>query len=256
MKIKVISLNVWLGGKLFDGIVEFLKREDPDILLLQEVFDGHDPAYAQRFRTMDEFARLFQFNSSDFAPEMLCVEEGGKVERGDAILSKFPITQRHEPIFFNEPYNNSYVDIPVNYPAVSHNLQHVTISVEGTDLDVFNFQGVWDLDGDNDSPSRLKMSKTIIDAVRGKQNVILGGDTNATPNSQTIKNIEAELTSVFKGDLATSFNVRRKDLVKFPGYATAVVDALYVSPSIKVVDSSCPDVDIADHLPLVVTIEI
>ena len=41
-----------------------------------------------------------------------------------------------------------------------------------------------------------------------------------------------------------------------PGYATAVVDMVFASSRLKILDHQCPDVDISDHLPLVVKIEI
>jgi endonuclease/exonuclease/phosphatase family metal-dependent hydrolase len=41
-----------------------------------------------------------------------------------------------------------------------------------------------------------------------------------------------------------------------PGYATAAVDMLFVSPGIKIIDRQCPDVDISDHLPVVATLEV
>ena len=40
MHFKHISLNIW-GGKLLDNALDFLKKEQPDILSLQEVF--HNP---------------------------------------------------------------------------------------------------------------------------------------------------------------------------------------------------------------------
>ncbi len=40
MKLKVICLNIWIGGIFFDEIVDFLQKEDADILLLQEVYNG------------------------------------------------------------------------------------------------------------------------------------------------------------------------------------------------------------------------
>jgi hypothetical protein len=43
MKIKVVCLNLWQGGNLFDGILKFLEAEDADILLLQEVYNASDP---------------------------------------------------------------------------------------------------------------------------------------------------------------------------------------------------------------------
>jgi len=43
MEIKVICLNLWQGGNLMPGILEFLKNEDADILFLQEAYSGTDP---------------------------------------------------------------------------------------------------------------------------------------------------------------------------------------------------------------------
>lgn len=40
------------------------------------------------------------------------------------------------------------------------------------------------------------------------------------------------------------------------GYATAVVDMIFVSGDICVTSKSCPKVDISDHLPLVCEFEI
>ena len=39
MKIKALQVNIW-KGKFLDGLVEFLKREDPDIIFMQEVTTG------------------------------------------------------------------------------------------------------------------------------------------------------------------------------------------------------------------------
>jgi endonuclease/exonuclease/phosphatase family metal-dependent hydrolase len=64
--------------------------------------------------------------------------------------------------------------------------------------------------------------------------------------------IEEHLTSVFGNSLTTTFNMRRKEN---PGYATAAVDLMYISNDLRVTGKDCPDVDISDHLPLVVTLE-
>jgi endonuclease/exonuclease/phosphatase family metal-dependent hydrolase len=68
-----------------------------------------------------------------------------------------------------------------------------------------------------------------------------------------MKNIEQYLTSVFGNNLKSTFNMRRKDN---PGYATAAVDMLFVSPNIRIVNSECSDVDISDHLPVIATLEV
>ncbi|MFI5270827.1 MAG: endonuclease/exonuclease/phosphatase family protein [Candidatus Saccharimonadales bacterium] len=257
MKLKIITLNVWHGGRLWDETIEFLKHEDPDILLMQEVFNHHDPSLEPRFRTMDEFNKIFEFVDSDFAPSCMFVEDFGKVESGLAIFTKLPIVKRYEPIFFNEPFNDNYVDDENGPPTAPRNLQHIVIDVHDISLDVLNLQGVWDLDGENDSQRRLHMSQIIVDAIKDKQNVVLGGDTNVRPNTQTIRNIEKHLNNVFGHELKTTFNVSRKDNPKLKaGYAESVVDMFFVSPHLRVVDHYCPDVDVSDHLPLVITLDI
>ncbi len=69
--------------------------------------------------------------------------------------------------------------------------------------------------------------------------------------TQTIRNIEKHLNNVFKDELSTTFNVKHKDLTRFPGYATAVVDMVFVSSDLQVQSKKCPAVDVSDHLPLV-----
>ncbi len=95
-----------------------------------------------------------------------------------------------------------------------------------------------------------------MEQTKGLRRVIVAGDTNAKPTNPAMLAIEQQLVSVFKNDLPTSFNVRRKDLKKFPGYATATVDLMYVSPDVTVVVRDCSNVDISDHLPLTATLHI
>ena len=65
VKFKFINLNVWLGGKIWNPMIDFLKKEDPDILALQEVFNSHDPMLTPNFRTMDEFNKIFDYKYAE-----------------------------------------------------------------------------------------------------------------------------------------------------------------------------------------------
>jgi endonuclease/exonuclease/phosphatase family metal-dependent hydrolase len=256
MTIKVLTLNIEHGGVLWDEMIDFVRSEDADILLLQEFQAELEHSDIPQTRTLQEFRERFNYAYDDFAPRFNWELRGVRTTQGNAIFSKLPITERYEAPFFAEPFNDNYLDTPENFPHCPRNLQHVTIDVQGTPLDVFNFQGVWDLDGTNDSPQRLHMSDVIVGAVKDLQNVILAGDTNAQRNCQTIRNIEKHLTNVFGDELPTSFNIQRKDLEKYPGYATATVDMMFTSPHLKVIDHYCPQVDVSDHLPLVAIIEV
>lgn len=252
---KIISLNVWDGGRLFDGIESFLCEQQADVLMLQEVYSAVDPKLDRRFRTIDALQATLDYPYVDFAPAMIDAMPEGKIESGNAILSRFPIVQR-QVHFLNEPFQpgrECRPDDVSSYPTIPRNVQHVTVSANGTSINLFNVHGVWDLNGDNYSPQRQQMSRIIIQAFSGLPNVILAGDTNARPTNKAIRDISMHLLSVFGVELQTTFNMRRKD---DPGYASASVDMMFVSPNITVSAKSCPDVDISDHLPLVATVSV
>jgi endonuclease/exonuclease/phosphatase (EEP) superfamily protein YafD len=195
---------------------------------------------------------LPKYRYYSFAPSDTNNLPEGKIVGGNAVLSKLPIAQTNIT-FFAYPYRDDYIATPDNWPKRPRNLQHVEILSDAGVLNVFNFHGVWDIDGDNFSEQRRQMSETILKAIDGKQNVILTGDSNAKETNPAMRAIEQYLQSVFGDEWSTSFNMRRKDNL---GYASAVVDHMYVSPEIRVVSKSMPDVDISDHLPLVVELEI
>jgi endonuclease/exonuclease/phosphatase family metal-dependent hydrolase len=252
---KIISLNLWRGGLLFDAILEFLEREDPDVLMLQEVLHSDNPATPERFRSLETLQKhLKSLPHADFAPAFLDNEEGHKFQSGNAVLSRFPIIGSTTTPY-DKPYGERIEHTAETFAATPRNLQHAVITVGDTELNIFNTQGVWDLVGERATDRRWAMCHAIAEATAGKQHAVLAGDMNLKPVNPTLAPIDAQLDSVFKHELTTSFNVRRKDLDKFPGYATAVVDLMYVSRDIRVLEHSCPDVDISDHLPLIVRLQ-
>jgi len=248
MEIKFICLNLWQGGNLFDAILQFLEQEDADIIALQEVYDSKDLTLADKYRSIEVIRQhLGSAYHFDFAPAFLDNRKEGKIVQGNAVFSKFPIKSSNVT-FFNEPYREDYTEVPANFPSCPRNLEHVVLQADARDIHIFNLQGVWDLDGDNYSERRQKMSEKIIDAVKGKTNVIFAGDTNSKPTNKAMRDIEQYLVSVFGDTLKSSFNMRRKTN---PGYATAAVDLMYVSPDVQVLSHECRDIDISDHLPLI-----
>lgn len=251
MKIKFATLNIWEGGKLFDSVVSFIKKEKPDVIGLQEVRDGRDPKLEKRFRTLGIFKKELEYPYSVFSPEFLNITSVGNVEEGNAIFSKFPIISK-KVTFFDNLYGEFNSKDSKHFELIPPILQHAVIELETFKLNIFNIHGIWGRDG-KDNPRRLKMSKIIIDKIKDKENVILAGDFNVLPNAKTVRNIEKYLTNVFKDDLATTFNMKHK---VEKGYATSVVDMVFMSRNIKILDHFCPEVDISDHFPLVCNLEI
>lgn len=248
MKIKYLSLNAWLGGKLWDTMVDFLKREDADIVALQEVYGGEDPKLEKRLRTIQALTKEAPYTYTAFAPAM--IDTKLNLPWGNAILSKFPIT-KHEAIFFDVPFGKCEIKTE-NAEYAPRNMLHAVIDLKATTINVFSLHGIWGKDGD-DNPRRLAMSDTIAKHTQRLPHVILSGDSNVKENTETVRKLERHLRNVFKGERTTSFNMRIKTDQNF---AHAVVDHLLVSPDLIVIEHHQPDVDASDHLPLIATIEI
>lgn len=250
MRLKFACLNLWQGGNLLDEAVAWIRKEDPDVIAMQEVYDGRDPSWERKFRSMEVLREALGYPHDAFVPALLERTAFGKMEQGNAVFSRFPI-KANEAFFYDVPYGERE-DTPEYRERTPRNLQKATLDLGGANLHVFNTQGVWGEDG-RDNPRRLEMGRIIAERVRGLPNVILTGDFNVNPDTETIAQVERELTNVFKDELASTFNMRQKT---DPVFASAVVDMVFVSPEIAVVAKSCPNADVSDHLPLLATLEI
>lgn len=251
MHLKILNLNLWEGGLLWENIESFLRLENPDILCLQEANTG-TADQPENFHTLERLTPLFPEYYSYFSPELHQTwPDGTNGDAGNLIFSRFPIAEQ-KTIFLHGEYERIIRDEAKGFSHYPKNMQSVILDVGEKSLHVLNMHGVWGLDG-GDTPERLKMSEMIIDEIRGKSPLVLMGDFNLKPDTETIRNIEAHLTNVFAGEMESSFNMRHKTN---PGYATAVVDMFFATSDIQIVAKSIPDDDVSDHKPLLVSVEI
>lgn len=262
MIIKILNLNLFEGGLFFDNILDFIEKEKPDILSLQEVFDSKNENLAKNYCSVNVLSENLPEYYHFFDPEFIALENNEKLPLGNAIFSKFPIASKN--FYSLNPYlpfgeydivakNNDYSNHPKN-------IQHAEIFIdvaEKKSLNIFNLHGIWGLDG-TDNPARLKMSEIIIEAIKNKDNVILSGDFNLQPNTKTILNIEKHLTNIFRPEidskkLISTFNMKHKTN---PGYATAIVDMFFTSKNMRIRSKKILLDDLSDHLGILVEIDL
>lgn len=251
MKIKVICLNLWVGGKLFDNIKTFIAQENPDILGLQEVYQVEDNP-ENPWHMVAKFAEILAYPYYAYNPAFSKIEDGKRIQMGNAIFSRFPIKSSISTPF-GFPYNGAFTLTKGDYRDVPRNLQHALIDLEGKTLHVFNTQGIWGFDG-SDNENRLKMGEIIAAQVAGKQPALLMGDFNAQEGTQSIGKIEQHMISIFKGEMKNSFNMKHKPTNS--GYKDAIVDMMFISPDIKVINHTVSSADVSDHVALVAEFEI
>lgn len=262
MQFKLLNLNLYEGGTYLDNILKFFDQEKPDILCLQEIYNGTDPKLPCRLRTLENLKQHLPQHHYHYAPELAMDEDHGPIDVGNAIFSRFPIIKT-KTTFLAHQYGTFKIPPPnYDWSIHPHNMHQAVININGTTINVFNLHGIWGRDG-ADNPTRLRMSQIIVDQIKDQQNVILTGDFNLRPNTQTINNIEQHLTNIFKDKLTTTFNIplKRKHQANYSediiqGYAQSVVDMIFTSSNLKLINKSCPHVDVSDHLPLICTFEI
>ena len=253
MKIKFITVNIWFGGKIWDNLTSYIKEERPDILAIQEVYDGKEAVLEKRFRTIEEFHREFpELPYSIFEPT--AYDTGINVEWGNAIFSKFPISNPRN-IFFNLPHTRYDFQIDPDPSLAAEGMVVGDIDINGKIVTVGSWHGVWDHHG-FDTENRDIMVSNIIKTLSGKDNLILAGDTNMNPDTNGIQRVlkELNLVSVFGNSLKSTFNMKQKEN---PGnYDSSPVDMVLLSPQFKIVSKKMPEVDVSDHFPLEVELEI
>lgn len=253
MQIKFITINIWFGGKIWNNLIEFINTEKPDILALQEVYDGHDQSLEKRFRTMEVFNELFKGFLPYNAFGATLFDTGVNVPWGNAIFSKFPISSS-KTIFFDLPYSNYNFNIDPDPRLAPEGMLEGKLSLDGKDLFVYSWHGPWNNHG-GDSKERFIMRDVIIENLKDKERVILAGDSNVRPDTAVIKDIEEKINlhNVFGDRLQSTFNMKHKSI---PELAFESVDKCFVTKNITVTDSEMPEVDVSDHYPLKAVLEI
>ena len=176
----------------------------------------------------------------------------GEIEDGQVIMSRWPLSYA-QMIWFDVPYGRYDNDAMTDFSELSAGMLKAEFAYGDKQITLLNVHGPWHLAGDDDTPRRQVMVRSILDNLG--EHTVLAGDFNAQPSVASMKKLALRLINLFDGDLTTSFNVKRKDLAKFPGYATAVVDMAFTTPNWRLLAKQVPQVDVSDHLPLVFEIE-
>jgi endonuclease/exonuclease/phosphatase family metal-dependent hydrolase len=250
---KLVNLNTWHGGKyLWDNIVEYLRAEDPDILMLQEAYASKEPGQAPFLNTAQSIQGILDLPYSEFAQEFMLSTPEDHAPMGNAILSRFPLTHVNTVwLHGNGPTEVNDLDRAA-IPNIPRNMLHCQTEIKGQTYNLLNTHGVWAPDS-KETDSQQEMGRIISDYIQDMTNVILAGDFNTNENTSTMSAIRENLVDIFSGERKSSFNMKHKTN---PGYATAVVDFIFVSPNIRVLEHRTSERDVSDHQSQIVILDL
>lgn len=252
MKVKVVNLNTWMGGKeTWNSIVHYLSVEKPDIVLLQEALASPDLNAPLYMRTATSLQKILGYQYVEYAAQYTLMTDYGRAPVGCAILSNFPVINT-KTIWLYQDTNSMKSEEILDPAALPRSFLHCEIAVGSRICNVMSLQGVWAKDN---IETRLQKDtgKKLARYISSLSNVIMGGDFNVNENTETIQEIENYLINVFRGKRTSSFNMNFKDN---PNFATAIVDYIFISAGIKLTDCYSSIDDVSDHTSQVVVLEV
>ena len=255
-RIKFIQINIY-KGKYLSKLIDFLKKEDADIVTMQEVTVGGFNL------TGDKSANLFEILKKKL--KLNGVYHGDlkltglpRSSFGNAVLTKFGIKKsrviilkKFRPVTLEELDGAGAFEIR---PKIPRHMLDVLVDSPIGELYAISIHGAWTAPP-SDTPETLRQAKIIVKVLKslGETPFIMGGDLNATPQSEVIKMVcgvanNLMINSFF--EYTTHPKIHKIVPRKF------LVDYIFTSKHFKVLSFDVPEITVSDHLPIVAELEL
>jgi endonuclease/exonuclease/phosphatase family metal-dependent hydrolase len=257
---KIISLNIW-GGRVHEPLMDFVKRhrESTDVFCFQEIMTSPrkdiETSNENRIHILEELAAILP----DFRCTYHIDEEGMdskgpvdfELQSGGAVFLKknIPIVSSGTVALFTEilvrelPYPKIFKPKNFGYVRIPWKETGMTIA----NIHAFTYRG----DDKLDMPERIEQSKKIKEFVDNeKGSIVLCGDFNLLPDTESIRMLENPLINLIK-----KYEIKTTRSTLSPWYGTEnqlnFADYAFVSPDLEVTHFEVPDEKVSDHLPLI-----
>jgi endonuclease/exonuclease/phosphatase family metal-dependent hydrolase len=197
---KILQLNIW-GGKLGANIIQLLQKEQPDVVCFQEA-TRFEEGSSFFFLDVDYIAKVAEYPYVHFSPHIGYSYMKRDAQMGLAILSKFPFeTTAITPIRLSFTENFDLLDTDYNVQT----LQHVIVRKDNLQYHVLNYHGFHIDDHKLGTEENIRQCEIIMSTVETLEgNVIICGDFNVAPESESIKILERNLKNLITESTVTT----------------------------------------------------
>lgn len=261
---KLVSLNVGIKIDNTKDVIEFVNKQNPDIIALQELMRPLEDSVFEIFRSESVIKSSTQnklphsFFGPLYATRKFTMngnphrDFGGLVEQGNTIISKYPILRASNE-FFYQSYSLDTDRTSFVTEDHSRAIQMIEMQINDKNIQILNLHGVYSKDK-KDSERSFDQSKQILKMAKRKNiPTIIVGDFNLLPSTKSIEMIDKEFRNLIK-----EYNIKstRPDFRDHLDEGNIAIDYVFVSKGIKVNDFKVIDTDISDHLPLVLDFDL
>lgn len=263
---KLISLNTAIFQANNKHLFKFFQDQNADFVCLQEISRGLEDSVDKKYITLDPINKattslkyffygpnsvFSEFKVSNYHEIPFSFSFGGQLEFGNYTKSRFEILKAQNVFIENHfTYNHDHSGWPEeDYRAVLVT-DHM---VKGKKLRILNYHGIWSRDKLGNKRT-LRANKLIYDlALQAEGEVIICGDFNLFPDTAPMKIFDKNLIS-----LVDKFNIKttRPASNELSSSKRNVVDYIWLSKGVKIKKFEVPDVEISDHLPLILNFDL
>jgi endonuclease/exonuclease/phosphatase family metal-dependent hydrolase len=260
--IRILSLNLW-GGRVLGPLLDFVRERasHTDIFCFQEVPNADEviPLVCEfRATLLAELTQALPEFDGRFNPMVTWCEtttDGRSVmiPFGLAMFARrtLPITARHALTVVKHMDN---LDAVIGLHQIRRPLQLIQLDTSGGPLLVANYHGIARPGDKLDTAERLAQSHELRRVLAEHPGpVILIGDFNLLPDTESIHLLEHGYRNLV---IERAIPTTRSRLNPYYGTAEEQphADYAFISPGLTVVDLQVPDVEVSDHLPLLLEV--
>lgn len=258
---KLLNLNVCIKLDNTSEVVQLVNKEAADICTFQEVMHAIEDSCFPMYRSKNDLVTLADYPFYGFAPLFVADgvtkngevtrDFGGKAEQGTLLLSKYALLSHENEFYYNE-YRYLYDATEFREKDWCRSIQNAIVNVDGKELQIINVHGIWNKDKLGDERT-IKQSEFILSRVREDIPVIVVGDFNLLPESQSIKIMNEKMTNLIDRYGITSTRPKFDDGLD---KGELVCDYIFVNDKVKVNDFKVLDSEASDHLPILLDFDI
>lgn len=264
----ITYLNTWVGKKP-EEYESFLleKAKTEDVFCLQEVVAFHKQGFTDfglmlhqwtlTENILKNFVGFHAVRQRDWYDYEAYLGVGDQVDYGNAIFVRkdIPILEYREKFILGHQNSGKEEIIQKTIPVV---IQAVKVKKDASHLWIVNFHDYYAGKGYGkfDTEERITQSQEIakfIQELSGE--IILGGDFNINPDTQSLKIIE----SIPLENLISKYNIQTTRTSLYPKEKRDVwphADYVFVNNEVNVVDFKVDvDSDVSDHAPMFLKIK-
>ena len=254
-RIKVIQINIY-KGRYLESLADFLIREKPDLVTLQEVSSGKVNLFSDTsinlFEYLKEKIGLFGFFSQDQK-----LKEDANSKFGNAVFSRWPIKSTKVLILkkFRPLTLEEFID-PKYWPYVTRTLVDAVIAFNSKSVHLMSWHGAWTAPP-TETAENIRQAGLVADYLellnKNNQSFILGGDLNMPPKTKVIDMINSVSNNLM---INSPFEYTTHPKIHKIVPRKLLVDYIFTSHHFKVLSLDVPEVTVSDHLPVVAELEL